>query len=349
MRIAITGATGNVGTAVLAALAAKAEVESIVGVARRRPNLDLDGVHWVEADVSAGLPRSALDGADVLIHLAWAIQPSRDQAYLRRVNVDGSRAVFEAAAGAGVKALVYASSIGAYSAGPKDRLVDESWPVAGIPSSTYSRQKAEVERELDRFESKHPEVRVVRMRPGLIFRREAASEIRRLFLGPLFPGSVLRPRLIPVVPRSPRLRFQAVHALDVGEAYAAAALGEARGAFNVAADPVIDGERLARMFGARAVTVPGSALRLAAAATWRAHLQPTEPGWVDLALGSPLIDSSRARRELGWEPERTADDALAELLDGLRDAAGYPTPPLDPSSGGPGRVGEFASGIGARP
>ena len=78
-------------------------------------------------------------------------------------------------------ALVYASSVGAYSPGPKDRRVDESWPTAGIESSFYSRHKAEVERLLDRFERETPSVRVVRLRPALIFKREAASGIRRLF------------------------------------------------------------------------------------------------------------------------------------------------------------------------
>ena len=77
----------------------------------------------------------------------------------------GSPRVFEAAAAAGAGALVHASSVGAYSPGPKDRRVDESWPTEGIPSSFYSRHKAACERALDELESRDPQLRVARLRP----------------------------------------------------------------------------------------------------------------------------------------------------------------------------------------
>ena len=153
-------------------------------------------------------------------------------------------------AAAGVPALVYASSIGAYAPGPKDRRVDESWPTTGIASSTYSQHKAEVERLLDRFERETPAVRVVRLRPALIFKHEAASGIRRLFAGPFLPSTLVRRELIPVVPRTERLIFQAVHSLDVGEAYRLA-VHDVRGPFNIAAEPVLDTETLAELLEAR--------------------------------------------------------------------------------------------------
>src|SRR5207253_6405690 len=177
--------------------------------------------------------------ADCVVHLAWAIQPSHDLAALRRTNVDGSERVFRAVAEAGVPALVYASSVGAYSPGPKDRAVDESWPAGGTPTSFYARHKAEVEQRLDRFELEHRDVRVVRMRPALIFKRESAEEQRRYFLGPLFPRALARASALPIVPDMPGLRFQAVHSYDVGEAYRLAAVGDVRGPFNLAADPVL--------------------------------------------------------------------------------------------------------------
>jgi nucleoside-diphosphate-sugar epimerase len=256
--------------------------------------------------------------------------------------------VFLAAAEAGVPALVYASSVGAYSPGPKDRRVAEDWPTGGIRSSFYSRHKAEVERILDRFEAERPETRVVRLRPGLIFKREAATGIRRLFAGPFLPSPLLHPRLLPLVPDLPRLRFQAVHSKDVGDAYRLAVVGDVRGAFNIAAEPELDPPELARILGARRVRVPESLARAATALSWRLRLQPTPPGWLDLALNVPLLDVTRAREELGWEPRRRADEALLELLEGIRQGAGAPTPPLDPATSGPARVRELAGGIGAR-
>src|SRR3954469_2352890 len=181
MRIVVTGATGNVGTSVVRALGRDERVEEIVGVARRLPDWRPARTRWVSADVQRDDLRPIFSGADAVIHLAWLIQPSRDEAELERVNVRGSRCVFEAAADAGAGALVYASSIGVYSPGPKDRPVDESWPRDGIPSLFYARHKAAAERMLDELEQRHPDLRVVRLRPALIFKREAGPEIRRLF------------------------------------------------------------------------------------------------------------------------------------------------------------------------
>src|SRR3954453_712776 len=237
MRVEVVGATGNVGTSVLHALAGDTAIESIVGVARRMPAMSFPGVEWVAADIRSSDLEPIFTGADAVVHLAWAIQPSRDEAELRSVNVDGSARVFRAAGRAGVGALVYASSVGTYSPGPKDRAVDESWPTDGIETSYYSRQKADVERILDRFESEQPQVRVVRLRPALIFKRESASEQRRVFAGPFFPRFLAK--RIAVVPATPRLRFQAVHSYDIGEAYRLAARSDAHGAFNIAAEPVL--------------------------------------------------------------------------------------------------------------
>jgi UDP-glucose 4-epimerase len=346
VRVVVVGARGNVGTGVLAALADEPRVDSVLGVARRRP--DRPVVEWAEADVGTDTLTPLFRGADAVVHLAWAIQPSRDAAALRRTNVAGSARVFDAVAEAGVPSLVYASSVGAYSPGPKDRFVDERWPRGGVSSSFYSRHKAEVERLLDGFEREHPAIRVVRLRPALIFKREAAAGIRRLFTGPLLPTPLLRRRLLRLVPSHPRLRVQGVHSLDVGDAYRLALTSDVRGAFNIAADPILDGPTLARALGARTVRVPPRLLRAAAAATWRLHLQPTPPGWVDLALSVPLLGTTRAREELGWTPTRNAADALLEVIDGMRENAGADTPPLAPGTGGPLRLGELTTGVGER-
>ncbi len=349
MRVVVVGATGNVGTSVLDALERDEAVESIVGVARRLPDLTLPKVSWRAADIAVDDLEPIFRGADCVIHLAWLIQPGRDLGLLRSVNVEGSARVFRAVAAAGVGSLVYASSVGAYSPAPKDRRVDEGWPTEGIASAYYARQKAEVERRLDLFEIEAPDVRVVRLRPALIFKRAAASEIRRLFIGPLLPSPLVRTSLIPVVPEVDRLVFQAVHSSDVGEAYRLAATGDARGAFNVAADPVLDPRTLGDVLGARPVPLHAGALRVLAGVSWRLRLQPTAPGWLDMARAVPVMDTARARRELGWQPTRGADEALLELLDGIRDGAEFPTPPLARDTGGALRVKELATGIGSRP
>jgi nucleoside-diphosphate-sugar epimerase len=348
MRVIVVGASGNHGSSLVRRLSEDPDVDEIVGIARRRPQWTPPKVAWHTLDITREDPEPLMRGADAVVSLVWLIQPGRRESVTRSVNVDGSARVFEATARAGVPVLVYASSVGAYAAGPKDRAVDESWSTAGIPTSFYSRHKAAVERILDSYEVANPGVRVVRMRPGLCFKREAATQIRRLFAGPFLPRSLVRRSLIPIVPALARLRFQAVHTDDLAEAYRLALTNDsARGAYNVAADPVLDPSTLGDALGARGLPLPPALLRAGAAASYHARLQPTEPGWVDMGLGVPIMDTMRIRSELGWEPRRTAVEAFEELFDGLREGAGLDTPPLDPRVSGPLRVRELLTGVGS--
>ncbi|HEX9995256.1 MAG TPA: NAD-dependent epimerase/dehydratase family protein [Acidimicrobiales bacterium] len=344
MRIAVTGATGNVGTSLLDALERDPQVESVVGVARRQPGPEASGrwakATWVEADVAEGDGLTeAFRGADAVVHLAWLIQPSHRVDVLWKANVVGSRRVLEAVAAAGVPALVHASSVGAYSPGPKEP-VDESWPTDGIATSPYSWQKAYVERLLDVFERDWPEVRVVRLRPGLMLKGEAATGVRRLFLGPLLPNRVLPQQLATAIRKAPA-RFQVLHADDGGEAFHLACVRDVRGPFNLAAEPVLGSQDRNRPFLAAA--------RGAARAAWALHLQPADPGWVDLVQHTPLLDTTRARTELGWMPAHTADEAVDDLVAGLRGGDTAETPPLAAETSGPARSHELATGIGQRP
>ena len=349
MRVVITGATGNVGTSLVEALSREPAVDSIVGLARRKPEWSAPKTTWAEADVFDDDLAPVFQGADAVVHLAWLFQPTHDPLITWRANALGSIRVFRAVAQAGVGTLVHASSVGAYSPATGPDPVDETWPTHALPTAAYGREKSYVERALDTFEHEHPQCRVVRLRPGFIFKRESAPEQRRLFAGPLIPQVLARPALIPVVPALRGMRFQALHSEDAAEAYRLAVLSDARGAFNVAADPVLDPKTLGDLLGARPLPVPVAAARGLMATAWHLHLIPAEPALLDLALSLPVMDTTRVRTELGWTPRHTATEAVAEFLAGLRTGAGLPTPPLDPDAGGPLRVNEFTSGVGERP
>jgi nucleoside-diphosphate-sugar epimerase len=349
MRVVVVGATGNLGTSVLRSLADEPRVETVLGLARRLPNLTMPKVEWGSADVVTDDLVPHLRGADAVVLLAWIIQPSRDLNKQWMINVEGSMRVARATQEAGVPALLYASSIGAYSPGPKDRRVDESWPTNGVSTSYYARHKAEVERRLDRFEQEAPDVRVVRMRPGLVFKKEAAQGIRRLFAGPFFPSLLAHPALINLLPDIENLRSQVIHSYDVGDAFRLAIMNEeARGAFNIATEPVLDAREIGRILNARPVPVPAQLARLGARVSWMLRLQPVPEGWLDLSRNVPIMDTTRARTELGWTPQRSADEALLDLLEGLRTGSGLDTPPLSPATSGPFRVREIITGVGGR-
>lgn len=329
MRVAVTGATGNVGTSVVAALAADPDVASVVGIARRVPLVETPKVEWRSADVTEDDLVPLFREADAVVHLVWIVQPNHREEVLHRVNVGGSRRVQEAVVAAGVPTLVNASAFGTYAGGTDER-IDESWPTTGIASSWYSRQKAEVERDLDAFADRYPGVRLVRFRSALILKREIGAQAHRLYGGPLLPRALVRPGRVPAVPRVPGARVQAVHSSDVGDAYRRAVVGDARGAFNLASEPVLDPATVADALGARMVPVPPRLLRAAVSASWLVRAQPTSPDWLDLMIEPPLLDTTRARTELGWSPAVSATDALREFLEGMAAGAGCTTPPLAP-------------------
>ena len=331
MRIVITGASGNVGSALLRRLAADGGHE-LVGVARRPPEGDTSfaGVEWVAADLTLDDPAALLAacaGADAVVHLAWGFQPSHREDHLRELGVGGTRRVIEAVVAAGVPHLVHMSSVGAYSPKRDDSPVDEAWPTGGVRTSMYSRHKAAAERLLDEMEDES-EVVVTRMRPGIIGQRGAASALLRYGLPALVPAGLLRH--VPVLPIDERLVIPMVHADDVADALARAIGARAHGAFNLAADPPVTAQHVADALDARLVHVPSGAVRAAVSASWHARLQPLDPGWIDLGYAVPLLDTTRARTELGWEPVVGGTAVLAEVLGGMQDAASSESPVLRP-------------------
>lgn len=344
MRVVITGATGNIGTSLVRALVDDPDVEHIVGIARRRPRWSPAKTTWVEADVAEDDLAPAFDGADAVVHLAWLFQPTHQPMTTWRANVLGSIRVFEAAA-THAGALVHASSVGAYAPGPPGgEPVDETWPTHAVPTAAYGREKSYVERVLDAIECDHPDLRVVRLRPAFTFRTEASPEQRRIFAGPLLPGRLVGRRRVPVVPDLPGLRFQALHADDVADAYRRAIHRPVRGPFNVAAGPVLDGPALGEIFGCPSVRVPTWVVRPLLAAAWHLRLVPASPALLDLFLSLPVLDTTRAREELGWQPRHTSSAAIEAFLHGLRHPTGMATPPLDPDqptspTGAPGIAG----------
>jgi nucleoside-diphosphate-sugar epimerase len=343
MRVVVVGATGNAGTALLRALHGEPQVTSVLGVARRLPDRNAEPyryAEWAPVDIAADDTEAVVArlaerfaGADAVVHLAWLIQPNRERDLLRRTNVEGTRRVAEAVVRAGVPHLVVASSVGAYSPVDDDEPRREDWPTHGIETSHYSVDKVAQERVLDELEAAHPETAVARLRPSLIFQADAAQSVVRYFLGPLVPTQLLRHGRPPVLPLPAGLRMQAVHADDVADAYRRVVVERASGAFNVAADDVLRGADLARVVGhGRLVEVPPAAVRAALAAAYDGRMVRADPGWLDMAMTVPVLDTTRIRAELGWVPHRTAAQALEDLLEGMGAGQGARSAPLRPAT-----------------
>lgn len=332
-RIVITGASGNVGTALLRRLTADDSDYELVGISRRRPPSDgvYRSAHWHELDLAdPGVELELLKvfrGAACVVHLAWGFQPTRNGRYLDAVGVNGSAAVLSAAHNAKVPHLLHMSSVGTYAAGRYGQKVDETFSTAGIPSSAYSRAKSAVEQMLDGYEGHNPDgVGITRMRPGFILQRDAALGLRRYTLPAYVDPRWVR--WLPLLPMDRSLSVSIVHADDVADACVKAIERRALGPFNLAAEPPVGRDDIAKALRARPIHVPSPLLGLLVAASWRARLQPLDRGWLDMAFSLPLLDTDRARNVLGWSPRWSSEAALADLVDGFLHTWGTQSPVL---------------------
>jgi UDP-glucose 4-epimerase len=337
MKVVVTGASGNLGTALLRAVAG--EGWELVGVSRHRPETSpYAAVRWVECDLGAAgaLPAltEACAGADAVVHLAWAIHPRTGEPPMHRTNAVGTANLLRAAAG--VPHLVCASSVAAYTPADRWRRVTETWSVAGVQGSAYSADKAELEAQLDAFGQRHPGVRVARIRPCAVVQRDAAAEYWNWLLSPWLPRRLLGHRWLPV-PLWTQMRLQVVHADDVAQAIRLILTRRATGAFNLATEPVLRATDLAAVLGGVRVPLPLRLLTVLAWASWRLGLQPLHPGWLRLADRACLVDTDRAR-DLGWSPRHDAASTVAELVAAMREGHAGASPPLAPPRG-PVRLG----------
>ncbi len=332
-RVVITGASGNVGTALLRKLAAADGCYEVVGIARRMPPpTDVYRTAcWHRVDLADPKAITSLQrlfrGAHCVVHLAWAFQPSRDPRYLEAVGVGGTSAVLIATHAADIKHLVYVSSAAAYAPAPGQR-VDESWPTTGIDTSSYSRAKSAVEAVLDEYDYRGDGVAITRLRPGFIVQRQAASSIRR----DAFPA-YMPPRLVRLLPRVPlplpaSLALPLIHADDVAEACVKAIEHRRFGAFNLSGEPPVGRDHIARVIGSKPIGVPSDLIKPLMRAAWMTRLQPVDPGWLDVVNAMPLLHTERARQTLHWRPRRTTEQALDDLAEGLRRGAGTRSPAL---------------------
>lgn len=348
MKVVVLGASGNIGTALLMRLRALGGHE-VVAVARRVPDQGSrsDGVSWRACDVRSHDLVEVLRGADAVVNLTWLFHPSHDADSTWQSNVGGTARILDAVQETGVRNLIHASSIAAYSPAADEAPIDESWPTGGASSAAYAREKAYIERLLDIFERDVDSCRVVRLRPAFVFHRRAATQQRRLFAGPFVPGRLVRPGLVPVLPYPKGLSVQTIHADDVASAIALALEADYRGALNLCADEALGAEDVGDLFEARSVSVAPPVIKGVLRAGWLLHAVPADPHLFDALLRLPIMSTATAKSALGWKPGVSASDALAEFLSGLRAGAGGHTPPLDPRTSGVLRSHEFKTGVGA--
>jgi nucleoside-diphosphate-sugar epimerase len=296
MRVAVTGAAGYLGRPLVAALAGDPRVERLTAIDLRPPPPASGAVLAVARDVRDPGLIEDLRGCDVLVHLAFRVLGRGEDA--DSVNVEGSRNAFAAAAGAGVGAIVHASSSAAYGCRPENPVpLTEESALHPEPPFYYPRTKVGVERVLDELGAREPHLRIVRMRPVSVVGAGA----------PRLPGGARA--FLSLSDYDPLMQFLWLDDLVAG--FLAAIHSDAAGPFNLGAPDPVSSSEVAGLLGVRRVRAPYRALRAAARAASAARLPGAlHPGWVDMARYPIVVDCARAQRELGWRASCDTAEAL---------------------------------------
>jgi nucleoside-diphosphate-sugar epimerase len=328
LAVAVTGPTGEIGKPLMSELEHRSEVGTVAGMARRPFDPAAEG--WSKVGYRRGdiLDRGALaalfDGADVAVHLAFAIFGSREET--RKINLEGTRNVFETAIRAGVSRLVYASSVAAYGFHPENpQPLTEDVPARGSESFYYSAQKAELEALLDDL-LPGSGVEAYVFRPCIVAGPRATMLVEQTVGAvragdplPLVRRSLERlPLVSPVLP-DPGVPIQLVHHDDVARAMAAAIRGDGPpGVYNLAAEGKVGVGDIARELGWRSVPVPRAAVGIGTAAARRLSFASAKLEWAIAADTPVVMDTAKARRELRWRPRHDAHETLTQTVAGAR-------------------------------
>ena len=333
LTVAVTGPTGDLGQALVGALERSRSVKRVVGMARSP--FDASERGWKKTEYRRGdvldlaSVESLVEGADVVVHLAFIIMGGRDET--RKINLEGSRNVFEAALASGAQRLVYASSVAAYGFhADNPEVLTEDVAARGTDDFYYSAQKAELEGLLsDLLDDSDVDAYI--FRPSIVSGPTGGvmmDNIPYLQLGARLPGPVRRlldvmPILKPVIP-DPGVPFQLVHHDDVATAMRAAVQGRGSpGVYNLAGEGQLTMGDLADALGWYSVPLPELGAAAAAELTARLPFMPPEAAWLQAFRVPVLMDTAKAKRELTWRPKYTSRDTLDWMVAAARDEQRY--------------------------
>lgn len=299
MKVVVTGGAGQLGTNVLRRLARETAIRELVSLDVRPPTVASSKVSHVIADVRDPAIEDCFRGADAVIHLAFIVTKLLNRSDFESINTFGSKNVFERALAAGVRQIVYASSVAAYGVVDRSEPVDEDTPRIRDSTFAYAACKYDVEAFLDELTARHPELLVARMRPSVLMGPRIEHNL----------GIALRYRTLPALPKPVPMVWDE----DVADAFALALLKKAKGGFNLSCDEPLTGEGLARAGGMRIVPLPEGAMRTSMALSDFLADQGIgiDPAWIRASTYelSPY-DTRRAKEVLGWQPRYPTGEAV---------------------------------------
>jgi len=327
LTVAVTGPTGTFGFGLIPLLQSESRIARIIGIARRPFDPSEQG--WTKMEYRRGDVRDknaladAFRGADVVVHLAFMITGTAGLKTIREINVEGTLNAFRAARDAGADRFVYASSVAAYGFHPDNPVgMSEEWPTRPAARLFYAREKAELERLLTDEAQASAKPALYMVRPPIVLGPHAVGAkdmlrepVARAGWGML---ELLRRLPIPVPVLAPDVQVQFIHEADVGQALLRCVLAEGPpGAYNIAGDGILTGADVARELGLAPVPIPAGVVHAAARAATALPKPPFAPPvaeWVEAVSHPAIVDTRKAKEELGWRPSYSGLEALRETI-----------------------------------
>jgi UDP-glucose 4-epimerase len=310
VRYLITGGSGYIGTRLIEILGEREATERIVNVDVRPPSRPGAKSEFVRADVrDAAAVGRLLEGEeiDALVHLAFILNPIRDEARMYDIDVNGTDAVLRAAAAAGTEQVLVASSATAYGAFPDNpKPIAEDWPVRGQPDFSYARHKAEADRVCQLWAATHPDRVMTIVRPCIVFGPTVDNYISRSWQNSTF---------LPIIDGVDE-EYQLVHEDDVVAALIGLLDAKAAGAFNVAADGTLTWRESAEMIGTRTRTMSMRAVRRLYGAAWSLHVPRVEapPGNLNFIRYPWVVSNEKLKATIGWQPSADSREVFVETM-----------------------------------
>ena len=322
LTVAVTGVTGTLGFGLIPLLEADDRVAHVTGIARRPFDPAEHGwtkTKYLRGDVrDAELLRSAFHQADVVVHLAFQVTGAASGETIESVNIGGTLNAFDAAAAAGVRRFVYASSVAAYGFHRDNPVgMTEGWPTRPAARLFYAREKATLERALLARAAAANGPALYLLRPSVVLGPHAVGgkSLPRGLTGALTRAALRWAGRVPFPVPAPELPVQLVHETDVGQALLQCVVAAGPpGAYNIAADGIVTARTVAGELGLRSFPVPPRPTQAAARALAALPFLPPVAQWVEAASHPAIMDIAKAKEELGWAPRFTAVETLRDTL-----------------------------------
>ena len=309
MRYVVTGGSGYIGTRLIERLTESDETERVTIADVRPPHSFRPGVGFEQLDVRDAAACRALlerERPDVLVHLAFVLDPIHDEDAMYEVDVGGTNNVLEAAASADVGQVLVTSSATAYGAFPDNPVpLTEEHPVRGVPSFEYARDKAESDRLCQLWALRHPDRTMTIVRPSIVFGPTVNNFIVRLLTAQPFMADISKGNAPPL---------QLVHEDDLVDALSGLLEGGHGGAFNVAGDGTMTVRECADRLGLPVRRVPRRAYWALAAMMWRLRLSEVPPGYLHFVVNPWIVSNAKLKETLGWEPRHTTRETFEETV-----------------------------------